>query len=713
MKPLIIRMITLGIFLNSFLLFLLQPYVGKLLLPIFGGTATVWSVVLVFFQGCLLLGYGICYGASYQLKREKRVLFSYSLLILLACFYSFRVSPDGATIALIPTAPMRQLLWMLCGAFLVPAIILSSGSTLYQRCASRLYASDDPYRLYAASNAGSFCALLCYPFLVEPFFTTQMQAELIRGGFCLNACLLLATMAKAYSSRTQDDAESTKLVRPQMAWIVIPASTSGLLIAVTAHLSTNIAPIPLLWIVPLFLFLLSYTVSFSSIAEKVLPQSALLIRISVLAILFSWFINLTDPLWLASCVYVLLFFAICVSMHARLFASRPTKTSLPFYYLCIAAGGFIGGCIVNFLSPLVLNDMYELPLILVGCVAAFSGEVQVGKRFTAFLVVLTICTSMIYYASEQAFVEIKLLWLTIIAIAYILDTRLSVLALRLLLVTACSFALSRFDTETIFAGRNFYGVLKVKEKDDFRILVHGVTYHGQQQISSRDHCAPSSYYYPTGPAGTVLRKLQSVKPKANIGIIGVGTAALACYRTDDQHLELFEINPLVMQLAEDPTYFTFMQHAVRKDDRRHIGDARISLQTVPDGSLNLLILDAFNSDAIPTHLLTVEAMQEYHRVLGEEGLLLVHISNKYLDLFPIIAAGGKTIGYESYVWNDDERSEDEIKAGKDSSQWALLGISSDQMRQLVASTGWRSSEAVSTMPWSDQYSSVAKILLWK
>lgn len=679
------------------------------MLPIFGGTASVWSVVLVFFQGCLLAGYSICSISTARPRAERSLMVGYVFFIATSAFCSFQLSDSFFTD--VSSAPLLTLLQLLVSAFLIPSIVLSSGSTLYQRCASLLgerYAGD-PYRLYSISNVGSFMALFCYPLFIEPLLPLDLQREVLRIGSIVNAGVLGGIIAVVYLFFRPKPLEQLSQGRPgiNLQWLTIPACSSALLIAVTMHVCTNVAPIPLLWAIPLFLFLLSYAIGFSAIASKIVEHASITLRIAVLLLLYCWLIELTDPFWLGISVYLLFFFVLCVALHSTLYQIRPATEALPKYYLFVAAGGFVGGCFVNFAAPLLFSDMYELPLLMCACTWALSAKIQLGKNRVVFLVLFSVVSFALFSLSDASSYEtVKTLWLVLLGIAYVSDVQLSALAPRLLLIVLFAVYLRESSRETIYSSRNFYGTLKVIEKDGFRTLVHGVTHHGKQAISSRDECRPSSYYHPSGPAGSLLLTAQTERPFGRIGFIGVGSGALACYGDQNQKISLYEINPAILDIANNQRYFTYLSHAKHAKASVFVGDARTQLRSAESNSLDVLVIDAFNSDAIPVHLLTVEAIAEYLRVVDVQGVILLHLSNNYLDLKPVVAAGASKLGLESFFWEDTTVTKVQKEEGKDISTWALIGHHSSFLDAALRVGVWHRINARSEDLWTDQYSSV-------
>jgi hypothetical protein len=663
------------------LLFLVQPLIAKIILPWFGGTSSVWSAALVFFQVCVLGGYSYAHWLTTSVKPRLQG-FIHAGLLLVACAF-MPILPSAAWRPTAGLDPTLQILWLLTATVGLPSLMLSSTSPLLQVWYMRRMGSEVPYWLFALSNAGSLLALLSFPFLLEPAFDTQALAY---GWSALFVVFAALGMAVAYVSLRADrpiatvPAESREPAPTtgQMAvWVLLSASASALLVTVSANMSTNVAPIPLLWVMPLALYLLTFILAFSSVRfyNRVWFFPPLALAIGCMALLYTqslsnWPVQYVIPLYLAS------LFVVCLACHGEIVARRPAAPFLTRYYLLISLGGALGGGFVALVAPNVFDTYLELPVLLVVIAELFAilQWQRRGSRRTLWLVRIAMAGGVISLVVHLMQAEIK--------------TR----------------------TENLLVQRNFYGVLSVRddrgsEELARRHLVHGSISHGYQYLNDALRNTPSSYYSVHSGVGRALTALQQQGP-VRFGVVGLGVGVLPSYVRGEDYLQIYEINPDVVSLAEE--YFTFLPRARQSgaDLGVVLGDARLSLEAQPPQRFDLLAIDAFSSDAIPTHLLTKEAFELYFKHLKPDGVLAVHISNRYVDLSPVCARAAEHV-------NRSARMVRSTSDGTfDTSVWVLVTSNEAllEQSQFDGVTFYPANAGASFSGWTDRYSSVWPVL---
>ncbi len=655
-----------------------------MILPWFGGSAAVWTACMLFFQAVLLLGYFYADAAIRFLKPKAQVLLHVSLLG--ACLFLLPIVPGGYWKPSPSQDPTLRIIALLAATVGLPYLMLSTTSPLLQAWYVRTYRGAMPYRLFALSNAGSMIALLSYPVAVEPFMPVRLQAQAWSWAF-LVFCLLCAAVAlrsRKGEAAGADDPKAESGVNPglgiQVLWAALAACASTLLLAVTNHLTQNVAAIPFLWVLPLSLYLLSFILCFSGDGRYRRSAYLPLLAAALCGMAFllsegheTAKLSILIPLFSGG------LFVCCMVCHGELAGMKPHPRYLTSYYLMISLGGAVGGLFVGVIAPYGFRGYYELPAGIAAC-AALSLVVlfrlprpasRFGRLRTAGLLFAAI------YAVGLAGV---LTW----------QVREAARGARVL-------------------ARNFYGVLKVSDSGDaggsgaMRTLVHGTITHGRQFLSPERRRQPTTYY---GPKSGIGLALEAGRPNEGrrVGVIGLGSGTIAAYgRQGDAYL-FYEINPLVVRLAD--TEFSYLRDSEAKVDIVQ-GDARLSLESEPPRNFDVLAVDAFSGDSIPVHLLTREAFDLYFRHLKEDGILAVHVSNKYLDLAPVVRLAAETAGKEavSVDTGDDESS------GAYGSTWIL--VPGDRRRldsPSLSEAARRLMYVEGARLWTDDYSNLVRIL---
>ncbi len=663
------------IFLSAFLLFQVQPLIAKFILPWFGGSAAVWSSALLFFQLLLLAGYLYAHCLIRYLKPKHQFWVHGSLLIL-----------SLATLPIVPSAiwkpsggddPTLRILLLLAATIGLPYGLLSATSPLLQAWYLRTHQGAIPYRLFALSNFGSMLALLSYPLVIEPRLPLSRQALAWSIAYCAFAAV--CTFA-AWRSRAGDAPQSTSTEEPspgfaqRALWIGFAACASILLLSVSSHLTQNIAPIPLLWVVPLSIYLLSFILCFESdrIYNRAIFLPLLVVSLYLLTKGISWYENNAEPSLLIPALCGALFVC-CMVCHGELARRRPHPRYLTQFYLMVSLGGAIGGLFVALAAPRIFDSYYELPVGMVLCAA---------------LVACALWTDLPHNWLRAATV------LATIAFAVIL--------IRIETAEARAYTLS---------ARNFYGVLRVLDQAEGkyapaqRLLIHGTINHGTQLKRPGGDRIPTSYF---GTGSGINRALHVLGERGpiRIGVVGLGAGVTAALARSGDTLHYYEINPLVVRIAQADFGFW---NACPAEKRLFLGDGRLVLESMPDEHLDLLAVDAFSSDAVPVHLLAAEAYRTYLRHLNPGGVLAINITNRYLNLEPVVAEAAEANGLRGLVVDDVAEDEDYDSP----SIWILLShspavLTPDDFGDHFAVSKLRRKPGFHG--WTDDYSNIIQIL---
>ncbi len=698
--------ITLG--LSAFLLFAIQPFAGKVLMPVFGGAPAVWSACLVFFQCSVLVGYAYALVVTKYLSPRK-LLICHLLLCACACIQlpiSLLLLRDSER----SVAPLFAVLENLVSGFGVLVIACSATSPLLQAVYGRK--SQNPYPLYIASNAGSFIALLSYPFLIEPLLDLRTQAASWSVSFIalIPAALSALTLNTEGAHPAKGDSQGIAL-RIWLEWLWISFVPSALMIAVTLHLSVNIASVPLLWIFPLALYLLSYIVAFIERAPSAskLRRTACLLLVA-LTPTFAY--EIKGMLALSLAIHLLLFFVLALYCQRLLYEKRPRASALTSFYFATACGGALGGIFATFVAPFLFATVIEYPLLAASVL--FCG-VSLRERSWSpllFAPALFFAVAAIVAAKYQLAPFFLLLYAVSAVICYLMVTTPLRFACAYALLLATFLVCGRDSRQRVITQeRNFFGPKKVVilEHEQLKALFHGTTVHGCESLDP-ERPLPQCYYHPLGPAGDLFRVPR--KP-GNIAIIGLGIGSMTCLANRADNISYFEIDPMVEKLAR--THFTVLQQCGSRANVV-IGDGRLLVDKLADHSQAMVIIDAFSSDAIPTHLLTVEAVRGYLRKLMPDGILVFHISNNHLELAPLLGALAKETGQRALERIDNPLEESRPQDQRYASHYALMTQNEAVIRSLIHELHWNEiREHYSGRVWTDDYSEVTKVLKgpWK
>jgi spermidine synthase/MFS family permease len=668
------------IFLSSFLLFVVQPLIARLILPWFGGSAAVWTTCMLFFQVLLLAGYA--YAHFVERFFFGRTLFGKSLqalihtALLAAAVATLPISPAEVWKPLGGEEPVSRILLLLGASVGLPYFLLASTSPLVQAWFARARPDGNPYRLFALSNVASLLALVGYPFLIEPFLSAREQVTLWSWGFAGFAvlCAALAWLTPSLSALPQEfPGEEREGKKPYVLWLALSATGSALLLAVTNHLTQNVAAVPLLWLAPLTLYLLSFIVTFEG--RGWYRPERLWSLVLVCAGAMAWLLadqRFQFDLGVQLAVYLTGLFVACLFCHGELYRSRPAPRHLTAFYLTVSAGGALGGLLVAVVAPLAFNAYYELG---------------------AGLVALALLAAMRFAGLNRV-------------------ARYAGLAVVLGVAGAAAYEGFRYHEDVRLSSRSFYGVLRVKEygspgeEGHLRRLVHGAIMHGEQYQTGKWRRFITSYYQETSGIGAAIKAKQASGP-IRVGVIGLGTGTIAAYGRKGDVYRFYDIDPRVIEVAQ--TEFSFLPESPAAIELA-VGDARLGLEREAPQNLDVLAVDAFSGDAIPVHLITREALRAYLRHMKADGIVAFHVSNRFLELIPVVAAIAREEGAHAVLVSDDPDEDDDSRRSR--SDWVLVSRSEAALRhEEIEKAGAEKAELrPQWRTWTDDYSNLVQIL---
>ncbi len=667
------------IFLSSFLLFLVQPLIARQILPWFGGTAAVWTTCMLFFQTLLLAGYAYAHLTNAKLQpRAQAVLHSVLLAVALALL---PIAPDEMWKPAGTDEPISRILLVLTATVGLPYLLLASTSPLLQAWFARARPGVDPYRLFAVSNLASLLALIGYPLLVEPFLDNREQVIWWSLLFSVFAVICAALSWSVSAGKLREEIKETEHGPPPrradyLLWLALSATGSVMLLAVTNHVTQNVAAIPLLWLAPLTLYLLTFIVAFEggSLGVKLYRVEIFWSVVLVWLAGMAWLLvdaRFQFDLWMQLGMFLSGLFVGCMFCHGELYRARPAVRHLTAFYLTISAGGAIGGLLVAVVAPLAFNAYYELGLSLV-----------------ALALLAAVRFAPVHPLARWASLAV------------------------LLAVAACAaYDGLRFQKDVLVSERNFYGVIRVKEYGapgggyHLRRLVHGVIMHGEQDMTGDGRRKPTTYYQPGSGVGAALAAKQA-RGAIRVGVIGLGTGTLAAYGRKGDVYRFYDINPRVIAIARSE--FTFLSDSEAAIEVA-LGDARLNLEREAPQGFDLLAVDAFSSDAIPVHLITREALGVYLRHMKPDGIIAFHVSNRFLNLVPVVARLANEHGAHVMLvsdkgkdGNDDHTTTDWVLVSRERKALAAPEIQAVSPEEPEAQAGWRT--------WTDDYSNLVQIL---
>ena len=775
----VLLLYALTLFAGATLLFVMQPMVGKMILPLLGGTPAVWSTCMVFFQAALLGGYAYAHASTARLRPSRQALLHLIVLAVPLAVLPLAVNPRllrGGE-----ANPVLDVLTLLSVSVGLPFLVVSATAPLLQQWFTRTGhpAARDPYFLYAASNLGSMLALLGYPTLVEPrlplqgpgwltqttLWTTGYGALAVLTALCAltlwwkpaGAALAAPPQGPPQGSDDAPDARTEPGLgwRRRLHWIALAFVPSSLLLGATTYITTDLAAVPLLWVLPLAIYLLTFILAFGR-WPRALHRVVVAITLPfVLLVIFLMVSSLPERIWITVLWHFGLLFVIALAGHGALALDRPAPRHLTEFYLLISVGGVLGGLFNALLAPLVFSSLIEYPLVMVlACVLlrADRGGAGLGLgpgalRAAALVLAVAALALVLYSESATLRVDFSFLarvlewssarvgdWLDPIerplnklliygpplGLAWLLRRRPLHLGLALAAVLLVAGFVDARNSDQIRQSRSFFGVLRIsRDRDEkgYTELRHGTTLHGRQSLEPSRRAEPISYYQRKGPIGQLFTELDRRPGAVRMAVIGLGTGTLAAYARPGDRVTFYEIDRLVRDVAFDPRYFTYAVDARDRGAglRMELGDARIRLDAVrrdrPEERYDVILVDAFTSDAIPVHLLTREALRLYFDMLGPRGIIALHISNRYLRLEPVVANLAEDGRYARLLQHGDTG---DVRGGVEAS-WVLLARRPEDFGEMASDSRW----TVATLDpeprvgtWTDDFHNLLSVFKW-
>ena len=717
-----------SVFTSAALVFMVQPMVAKLVLPLLGGSPAVWNTSMAFFQIALLVGYGYAHVLQ-RIPSVRRQITVHIAALFLAGFTLFPLSISSLAGEPSSNHPALWLLAVLTLSIGLPFAILSATAPLVQAWHARVFRGEgagEPYSLYAASNLGSLLALLAYPIVMEPLLTLHSQRWTWSGGYWLFV-LILAALAMLVWKRAPGQAGEADVPHAKATaaptwlrratWVGLAAVPSSLMLGVTAHLATDVASAPFLWVAPLSLYLITFIIAFQ--AKPLIPNSgALLFQAVALATCAATLQFGTDAIELQIVVHLACFFLTALVCHQALVASRPDPEHLTEFYLCMSLGGVVGGSFNAFLAPVIFSSVVEYPLVLaLSCLARPWGKGKLNYWQMSVLAVGLLAPIGAVAAAAQLGPTLSVkLAVAVAGVAAFMLRRRALYMLALIGALLVAATIIGLGDNVLRTDRSFFGVLRqtVTTVDelggDVRMLAHGTTLHGAQAVDPRYHCRPLVYYAPETPIGQVFTAAHARRPAIRIGAVGLGTGSVSAYVRPTDHLTFFEIDPLVIRISHDSGDFDYTTKCAKGPVDFVLGDARLTLAKQPKDEFDILLIDAFSSDSVPAHLLTVEAVKGYLTHLKPDGVLILHLSNRNLELrAPAMAVAQAAGGYALLQQHDEADGQPEMW---ESSEDALIvGRSAAALAAFESDDRWTQSDPTQARPWTDDYTNLVGAMI--
>jgi hypothetical protein len=724
----VVSLFAVTLYISAGLMFLVEPMVAKMVLPQLGGSPSVWNTCLVFFQATLLLGYAYAHALTRLAPRRAQILIHVAVLLpLVALSLPLNISAN------LPPPGAWPALSLLAGLTLAAGPVffaISTTAPLLQSWFSDLDhgTAGDPYFLYASSSAGSLLALLSYPFLVEPALPLQQQAALWSWGFAILAAgIAFSGGVTFFCTRpamviTPPDAAAPLRWRQRLEWTVLALVPSSLLLGVTSYITTDVASAPLLWVVPLAIYLLTFILVFAR--RPPLPH-ALMVRLMpfvLIPLVVTMAPGLQSALSLVLILHLGCLFIVAMVCHGELARRRPSSERLTDFYFCLSIGAVLGGMFNALVAPVIFSDVWEYPIALVAACLIRPATPEDRGRSSAWDIVLPLGLFAVVFLARRLLpstgegghlpILMALFGIVVpgIALLNFWPRRVRFAAG----VAACLVASAAAGSaETITTDRSFFGVSRVQVMYDrggrYLVMFHGTALHGVKSLAPGEETLPMAYYSHEGPFGRFFAALPAGRVH-HVGVIGLGTGGLACYAAPGQDWTFYEIDPVVERIAHDPRYFQFLENC-GNHPRVVMGDARLTIAGAPDAFYDVLVLDAFSSDSIPMHLITREAVALYLRKLAPDGRMLFHISSRNLDLREVVGTLAADAGLVARLGFDTARPRSiwrqtpavVVAMARDSEQ--LVGI--DQAR------GWQTLPASDHRSlWTDQRSDLLRVILF-
>ena len=727
----LITIYTAAVFLSAALLFAVQPMFTKMVLPRFGGSASVWSVAMVFFQGILLLGYAYADLLTRFVRGPLALLIHLAVMLGGAIFLPLAIAQGWG----LPPAEHEQI--FLLGLFGVsigfPFFALAANGPLLQAWFARsgLGQAENPYFLYAASNTGSLLALFAYPFAIEPFLTLSFQGSVWRSGYYLLIALIAACGGLVFFRRNGEavlpvaqSTEAAPVVSRMIYWVALAFVPSALMIAATTHITTDVAAAPFLWVLPLSLYLISFILVFSQ-RQFVSRQTWIKLQPFLLAlIVLTLALDIRTWLTVDVALHLLTFFVTAMICHGLMAATRPQAAYLTRFYFCMSLGGVLGGIFSGLIAPRIFSWIAEYPLLIVAAALARPGLVWPTAKETRLLLglVAVVIAVTLPGLAENISVIPPYSWIVWGAVVVLVACAVVFRnwPLRLAVLFAAAFIITRVyppNVRHLETVRSFFGVHKIEVTEDgrFRVLRHGMELHGAQRLTTDDgkpvtgRPQLSTYYHPDSPIAEAIDAVQDKKGgPIRAAVIGLGAGSIACLMKPEDNLDYYEIDADVIRIARDPNRFTFLRDC-KPDAKIVLGDARLTIADAKDARYDVIVVDAFSSDSIPVHLLTREALRIYVSRLNPGGIIVTHISNNHLDLTGVVTETAASEKLIARLYDEDE-----VAGGDPMIKFSTVMVLARNNADFGLLKDWELQKPEpGEYPWSDDFSNLLGPLIAK
>lgn len=705
---------------------------GKMILPLLGSSPNVWNTCMFFFQFVLLLGYLYAHISISLLGIKKQAIF-HLLFLLLPLFFLPILIPKNWEPSL-DINPIPSILLLMISTIGFPFFMISASAPMLQKWFSNTshILSKDPYFLYVASNVGSFIGLFSYPFIIEPNFKLADQSIkwsmgyillILLTAFCVFTMFKMWFPSKNLIDNSAEEIKKESSTNP-FKWTLLSFIPSSLMLSITTYITTDIAAFPLFWVIPLGIYLLSFIITFS---KKEIISHAFIVKIFLITVLPIIIFILSGPLnsiWITLLAHLLTLFMCSMVCNGELVKSRPQVKYLTEFYLWISFGGFLGGAFNALIAPIIFKSILEYPIaIILACLVLPREHLTRNKWSNLLDYAFPITLGLFIYIIKLSFnaIDIKsallqnLLLFTIPALFCFCFIKRPI---RFGLGVAAFFFVSNFNiggkSVDVYSKRSFFGTHRVtiNTENNLRYLIHGRTVHGAQNVNQKRNPEPLTYYHLESPVGNLFMSISDIDENYKIAAIGLGVGSIAAYSKPKQEWTFYEIDPVVKKIAENKNYFTFLENCKAKYSII-LGDGRLSIKKAKDSYYDLLVLDAFSSDAIPTHLITKEAIKTYLDKLSQKGILAFHISNKYIALKPVLENIALNMGLVSYFQADTNLKEEEGKKGKSASLWIVMARKKDYLGSIVSDKRWKMPIQTKYKDiWTDDFSNIVSVINW-
>ena len=714
--------------LSAILLFSIQPVVSRIILPTLGGSTSVWTVSMMFFQFMLLFGYVWAHIMNRYLPIWMPPIIQAAIAAIGIMFISLNPSSNLSFTAM--DNPILWQLWTLFCMIGLPYFMLATNAPLYQSIYQNFSSQTEiksAYSLYSYSNIGSLAALIAYPFILDPLLGLDNHIILWKSGYIMLCCIIIISAILSlwtcikHSPFSHDKASTGKSTNIKVSdisfmtllmWCLYAFIPSALLLSLTNHITTDIASTPLLWIIPLAIYILSFVLTFSDKPLAILSNSKRLYSLSaIFSVLSICLLIIGTPyfIWFQVVIHNITFFFVVMLCHFQLYLRRPHADILTFFYIFIAFAGFLGGAAKVFLFPQIFVVPLEYGILLCGFVILlifdthnYITEKNIKNNFIIYSLIIAFGIILIFtFKFETIYVSL----LSLIFLLSVVFNNYKKPFFIIYIALTASYVISKqpFGDDTLNYSRNSYGTLIVEKSSidntTAHLLHHGTTLHGIQSFG-KNETTPLSYYHRSGPLGDIFDVIKNKQDKL-VAALGLGVGTVACYGDSQTQFNFYEINPDIIALAKDPQYFTYLSLCA-PDAPIFIGDARLKIAEQKDSIYDFILVDTFSSDSIPTHIMTKEAIEQYLKTLKQDGLIAFHVSNRYFDLIPVITSIANDLNLTSAYLKDKKNREDYYLEGTPS-QYIIIERNKNYTRTLINNHNWKTYDGDLPKPWSDNH----------